>query len=480
MRHTPLHELGAPGPIRTGGRLRLAEETWQLTSARAAVPLALPDRDPARAELEPGVLARVTGRWDGAQLHPETVELTSRRPAEPTGLCTPDEALAQAALARQRMRRRVRAYFEQRDFVEVQTPALVPEPGTDVHLEAFKAWFVPEGAQAPQHTHDLSKVEGALPAYLQTSPEFAMKRLLAQGLERIWQITRAWRNGEVTDRHAPEFGILEFYRAWEDVEVIMGDVEALCRRVLQGQALLRTPEDDRARVIELGERFERVTMRELVEEACGFDILEALHYADLIEQVRSRGLLPEPELQAPTPAPGELSVSRQTQKMYGLDITQPLPQMTGQRERWDELFFELQITHLDPLLERMGPVFVTQWPAPLAVLAERDPDDERVARRFELFVGGVELANGFQELRDPAEQRLRFEEDLRRRSLHDHPTYPMPRRLLAALDEGMPPSAGVAVGLDRLLMLACGAATLHEVCPLALWRDPDTATIQWG
>ena len=148
--------------------------------------------------------------------------------------------------------------------------------------------------------------------------------------------------------------------------------------------------------------------------------------------------------------------------------------------RWAELFFELQVTHLDPLLEKMGAVFVTEWPTPLAVLARKSARDPRVAERFELYIGGLELANGFGELCDAQEQRRRFEEDLRQRHALGRPGYPMPTRLLDALERGMPPSAGVAMGVDRLLMLATGAGTITEVTPFSLRRDHETGEIGWG
>lgn len=150
-----------------------------------------------------------------------------------------------------------------------------------------------------------------------------------------------------------------------------------------------------------------------------------------------------------------------------------------QHRQWDELFFELQVTYIDPFLADRGAVFVTDWPTPLAVLARKKPADERVAERFELYVGGVELANGFGELTDPVEQRERFEHDLQVRRERGLPEVPMPERFLEALERGLPASSGVAVGVDRFLMLACGAADIREVVPFAMRRDQETGRIDW-
>ncbi|MEM1350361.1 MAG: amino acid--tRNA ligase-related protein, partial [Myxococcota bacterium] len=272
------------------------------------------------------------------------------------------------------------------------------------------------------------------------------------GFEHIWQLGPAWRDGEVTDRHLPEFTILEWYRAWEGVEAIMEDVEHLTRLVLGGTAKVRNRNTTEENLdIDLGEPFLRRTMQQLYNEACGFDILEALTYESLLHACRAHALL---------------DLDRSTGAPHGM-------------QRWDALFFELHITYVEPLIASLGTVFVTEWPTPLAVLARRDERDPRVAKRFELYVGGVELANGFEELTDPIEQRTRFEEDLTCRAALEQPPLPMPESFLATLERGLPPSAGVAMGFDRMVMLALGAATIQEVAPLSTRRDPVRGGITW-
>lgn len=346
-------------------------------------------------------------------------------------------ALAEALRLRDRANKTIRAFFDERGFLEVETPNWVEAPGTDVHLDPVRATFEEQysGHSAGQ----------CLAGYLHTSPEFAMKRLIVEGLERIFQMCKVWRNGEITEQHNPEFTILEWYRAGEPVEAIIEDVEALSAALLGEQVCVD------GRTIELHRPFERMTMQQVVEEACGFDLLAALDFDALLDACTTHELL----------SAGSLERARRDR-------------------RWDELFFELQITHIDPFLAERGAVFVTEWPAPLAVLARKKPGDARVAQRFELYVGGVELANGFQELTDAAEQRRRFEEDLAARRQRGLPAMPMPERFLRALERGLPDCSGVAVGVDRMLMLAAGVDDIREILPFAMRRRADSGAIVWG
>jgi elongation factor P--(R)-beta-lysine ligase len=454
--HTPLHQLAQPALIQTGGRILEREGALWIVNAHAALPAHWPSSTPAG--LKQGALVRVEARWDGAALHVSRIlDVRSGRALAPS----PSPSPAQAMEARARLYAQLGEFFAARGFMEVMTPAWVAEPGTDIYLNPFAATFSPEGAPRGDHRHD---IEG----WLHTSPEFAMKRLLVEGFERIWQRCPAWRNGEVSARHAPEFTIVEWYRAWESIEAIMDDVEALVRLATGGVARLAT--GGSIREIDLRSPFKRLTMQQLVARSCaGLDLLAALDYESLRAACQRHGLLPHRVNQPSAPRP-------QTGQLYALRSTdQPI----GEDPRWAELFFELQVTHIDPALEHMGAVFITDWPAPLAVLAARDPKDPRVAKRFELYVGGLELTNGFEELTDAREQRARFAEDLRARAQEDMAPLPMPERFLAALEQGMPPSAGVALGLDRLLMLAIGAPTLQHVCPQALRRDA-AGDIDWG
>lgn len=317
--------------------------------------------------------------------------------------------------ARDAALRATRAFFHGEGFTEVTTPTLVAEPGTDVHLDPFVARFTGMGAEHPPQT-----------LYLHTSPEFAMKALLAEGLERIVQVATVYRNGEWTGQHNPEFTMVEWYRAFADYRPIMDDVEHVVRAVTEavtgGTALTR-----RGHSIDVSAPFERVTFRAAFLDACGLDVL-VLSTADALrDAARDVGL--------PPLVPGGT---------------------------WEDLVHELLITHVEPRLGHTRPTFLIDYPRQLAVLSRAKDADPRVAERFELYIHGVELCNGFTELNDPDEQRARFQDDQHTRTRLGLPHMPLPSGLLAALEAGMPPSGGVALGFDRLLMLALGADDLDN------------------
>lgn len=409
-----LHQLPEGGEIRTAGRVAKTSRGWEIFNLYCRYQLDVSSSrgaDGANAGPVEGALVRVVGRRRGKVLVVDDLEVVSV-----VGAAMKDVArgsgLQRAELARRlglraKVRRQVRAFFEERGFLEVETEALTGGPGTDPHLEPLAVAL---------HRFDGSVMEGA---YLHTSPELKMKELLALGAGRIYQWGRVWRDGELTERHRPEFTMLEWYRPWEEMEAIVQDVEALVGEVLVDSARpLRGP-------------IERITMQEAVQEACGFDLLAHLEEETLREEMLERGMISERGAKA--------------------------------ARGWDELFFSLTVSHLDPFLARFGAVFLTHWPAPLAVLAKRDAEDDRVAERFELYVDGVELANGFGELTDPREQRRRFEEDNDQRRRLGGEEIALNEGFLDALEYGMPPSAGVALGVDRLLMIAAGVEEIAAV-----------------
>ena len=443
--HTPLDALRAPGLIRTAGRLMPdGRGRWWLTNAHASARLVwcVSSGAPA-ADLVDGALVRVEGVWTGAQIEQTRIVWAQPPRREVPHGDSPGAAARAWAAARAAIRR----HLDQRGFTEVHTPCWIAEPGTDLYLSPVQATFEPDGMASP------AAGRHRLDGWLHTSPELQMKALLSRGMERIYQIGPVWRNGEVSPQHLPEFTLLEWYRAWAALDEVIADTEHLVRAVCGDQARVGVVgPGESPRVVDLRGEFVHLTMRELVHEACGFDLLDALDYRALQDTCRARNLL-SPRRTA------------RTDELYRAPTTGPEAEaaQAALDTRWEELFFELQVTHLDPLLARLGPVVVTRWPTQLAVLAQRAPDDPRVAERFELYVGGVELANGFQELTDPVEQRARFADDQRRRAALGKPPLPMPERFLAALERGMPPSAGVALGLDRLVLLATGAPSIHHI-----------------
>ena len=308
-------------------------------------------------------------------------------------------------VARARALAALRELFAARDFVEVETPLLVPSPGLEVHLTALPA----------------------ADAWLITSPEYQMKRLLAGGLERIYQVCRCFRAEEEGVHHQREFTMLEWYRAWADLDAIIDDTEALVAhvaRAVRGAAVVHVG----GRAIDVTPPWPRITVREAMRRYAGVEVDGDVPSGELAARVQAAGI-----------------------------------ELHGARA-WDDVFFTAFLERVEPALAAMDrPVLVTEWPTPLGALARRKPGDPAVCERFEAYIGGVELANAFGELTDPVEQRARFEGDLAARRERGRPLYPIDEKLIAALDEGVPPCAGIALGVDRLIMLALGARSIGDV-----------------
>lgn len=307
----------------------------------------------------------------------------------------------------------VRAFLAARGVLEVETPVLAAATIPEVHLASLATRW--RGPGAPE--------QGAV-LYLQTSPEVHMKRLLAAGSGPIFQLARAFRDGESGRRHNPEFTLLEWYRPGFDHHALMDEVEALLAATL-GAGILRAPA-------------ERLTYGELFSRHAGLDPHRAAA-ADLDAALAAAGVA-APALD-PEDRDGRL---------------------------------QLLLGHLiEPRLPAGRVTFVYDFPSSQAALARVRPGADGappVAERFEVYVGPVELANGFHELADAAEQRRRFEADLAARRRLGLPTPPLDERFLAALAAGLPPCAGVALGFDRLVMLAAGAGALAEVIAFPIDR----------
>lgn len=313
-------------------------------------------------------------------------------------------ASLEALRARARLLEDVRSFFRERGVLEVETPVLGNATGTDPHLAPLRVWHGAGGG-------------GTL--YLQTSPELAMKRLLAAHGVPIYQVTRAFRDDERGSLHNPEFSLLEWYRPGWDHQALMGEVEALFERVV-GTAGAR-----------------RLTYREAFRSAVGLDPFDCAAGA-LCERAARHGLA------TASGADGE----------------------AGTEACLDFLFAVV----VQPWLSAVPLAFVYDYPAFQASLARVRPGDPPVAERFEAFLGGVEVANGYHELTDADEQTRRFEADLARRRAAGLPEVPVDGRLLAALRAGLPPCAGVACGLDRMLLAARGGGRIDEVLAFPLER----------
>ncbi|AKJ06343.1 lysyl-tRNA synthetase class 2 [Archangium gephyra] len=318
----------------------------------------------------------------------------------------PNPVQWRSAAGRQALYGALRRFFTQLGYLEVDTPLLIPTPGMEPHITAFEAPFVPETDVGQRRT-----------LYLHTSPEYAMKRLLADGAGPLFQICKVFRNGEVSKTHNPEFTMLEFYRPRADYHAIMADLEgalAEADQAVGGDGFFRrTP-------------YERLSVRDAVLRETGVDL---------------RACADGPSLKRAAEAAGV---------------------RTGDATSFDDVFFHLFLQKVEGKLGWERPTYLTEYPASMASLARLKPEDPTVAERTELYARGLELANGFSELTDAVEQRARLVEEQEFRRNAGRAVYPLDERFLDAVGR-MPPSAGIAVGLDRILMLLLGVESISDV-----------------
>jgi lysyl-tRNA synthetase class 2 len=324
--------------------------------------------------------------------------------AESTSMDWQPTAKIDTLRTRARVLQSIRAFFSMRDVLEVDTPVLSRAAATDVNLESFATVY--RGPGAPQ---------GQV-YYAHTSPEFPMKRLLASGSGPIYQICKVFRQGESGASHNPEFTMLEWYRPHYDLSAFFDELEEFVTTVLGEHVRLEVAE--------------RLTYAEAFKRFARIDNVHEASVADLRRRVRELAL---PEVRG-----------------LGDD----------DRDGWLDFIMS---TVVQSQLGHAGPSIVFDYPASQAALARINPGPPAVAERFEVFVKGVEIANGFHELTDADEQRRRFEQDRARRAALKRRDVPIDENLLAALAEGMPDCTGVAVGVDRLVMLATGARRIEEV-----------------
>lgn len=337
---------------------------------------------------------------------------------------TLDPERMRALRVRRQIEQGIREFFDSRDFLETRTPLLVPCPGMEPHIRTYQ-------------TKD--------GAYLPTSPEFAMKRLLVGGLERIYQLSTAFRDEPKSRTHHPEFQMLEFYRAYSGFESIMSDVEELL--AFLAQKVLGRAQGDEAltfqnQKIDLKTPWPRLRVPDLFWEHA---------------QVR---LFPEPSV-------GEL---REHCKRLNIAFRA--------EDLWDDLYFLLWLNAVEPRLPSDRPVIVYHYPPSQAALSvvETLSDGSKWARRFEVYLGGIELGNAFEELTDAREQRARFEKDMDLREQMygaSFPKTPLDEEFLHALEEGMPPSSGIAMGVDRLVMLFADQPDLSKTIWLESYQPAE-------
>lgn len=311
-----------------------------------------------------------------------------------------DPRRLKAIAIRTQVEQGIRDYFLEQGFRETRTPLLVPCPGMEPHIRPYE---LKQGG------------------YLPTSPEFAMKRLLVGGLEKIFQLCPSFRHEPLSSTHHPEFTMLEWYRAYAGYEDIMRDVEEMFSLIairIHGRPVLKFQGKD----ISVATPWPRLKIRDLFQDQVGVDLVKCSDVPSLQKECRRLGLAFDPA------------------------------------DTWDDLYFRIWLNLIEPKLPEDQAVFVLRYPPSQAALSvtDQDPDGSTWAKRFEAYAGGLELGNAFEELTDPVEQRKRFVEDMELRERiygPDFPKNPLDEEFLEALTEGMPPSGGIAMGVDRMVML---------------------------
>lgn len=321
---------------------------------------------------------------------------------------------------RQKVLGAVRRFFADEGFAEVETPALQVSPGLEPHLAAFRTEL-----EAPDRARRRT-------LYLHTSPEFTMKKLLVAGEPRLYQLCKVYRNAERAATHHPEFSMIEWYRARASYRDIMEDCIGLLRAALRAAGRPRFSwrglESD-----PLAE-WDRVSVAQAFMRHASIDVHACV---------------------GPDPQRPDATLLAAAARELGLRPTES--------DSWDDIFFRIFLDRIEPKLGHPAPTILYDYPISMAALSRPKPDDPRLAERFEIYVCGLELANAFGELTDAAMQRARFEADMDLKEKLYGLRYPIDEDFLAALEHGMPESAGIALGFDRLVMLAAGVSRIEDI-----------------
>lgn len=312
----------------------------------------------------------------------------------------------------------IRDFFVREGFLEVETPSVVKFPGMEPNLNPARVNFSLAGEEET--------------AYLVTSPEYAMKKLLAAGFTKIFQICKSFRGGDQTDKlHNFEFTMIEWYRAGADYGDIMSDVERLISGIakdLRGKSnnKEKLEFEYQGRKIDLAPPWERLSVREAFQRYTGLELDALLDR----ERIRDAAL------------------------KIGYNV--------NEGDSFDDIFFKIFLSKIEPELGRGKPTILYDWPARMAALSRLKPGDERYAERFEVYIAGLELGNAFSELVDPAEQRKRLTEEQEERARAGKEFYGIDDGFINAL-KNVPPSGGIAMGVDRIVMFFADAPDIKEV-----------------
>jgi lysyl-tRNA synthetase class 2 len=353
-------------------------------------------------------------------------------------------------LCRARALAATRAYFAGQGFIEAEPAALQVSPGNETHLHGFKTEMLTAGGERQT-------------LYLHTSPEFAMKKLLAAGESNIFALSRVFRNRERGALHSPEFTMLEWYRVGEPPTALEADCGELIRLAAEAAGTKRFA--FRGREADPFAEPERLPVREAFLRHCGIDIFDTLPaIAAEVADLGRRGQ--RPRLQG---CAGEGDSARFAAQARAVGLR------TAPDDSWSDVFSRLLSERVEPNLGLGRAAILCDYPASEAALAKLSSGDPRVAERFELYACGVELANAFGELTDADEQRRRFAEDMALKAKIYGESYPIDEDFLKALNS-MPEASGAALGFDRLVMLACGAERIDDV----QWTPVFDPEGRWG
>lgn len=326
-----------------------------------------------------------------------------------------------AKIARLKQRRAIisaiRSFFDGLDYLEVETPILQTSPCMDTHIHAFQTQYKDVSLQSKQKL------------YLHTSPEFGMKKLLSAGLDRIYQICHVFRNADDTKLHSPEFTMIEWYNTDHRYEDLMDETIALIQHTAQAVGVDAYKWQGRS--VDVAAPWQKISVKECFALYAALDLDIYLDDRDgFAAAIAAKGL------------------------------------HVADDDGWDDLFHRVMLEYVEPHLGMDQPVILYDYPKRLAALAQVKQSDPRYAERFEVYIAGVELANGFGELTDAKEQRRRFISEMDAKQSIYGERYPVDEHLIAALEQGLPACSGIALGIDRLVMLITGAAHINDV----LWH----------
>lgn len=314
---------------------------------------------------------------------------------------------------RERVLKAVRAFFDEKRFHEVETPLLIPHPAAESYLDVFRTTL-------------LDRNRTATPAYLSTSPELSLKKLIVAGIGDCYSITKSFRNTETDSAtHSPEFSLLEWYRVGKRYEAIMDDCEVLIRHV-QATVNNTTNLVYQGKAYDVKKKWERISVKTAFQTYAGVNLEEFF----------------------------DLGQAKKIAKKKGYAV---YPDTT-----WELLFNQIFLNEVEPHLGGTGPTILYAFPSPMAALAKKDDADPRYAKRFEVYIGGLELGDCYEELTDWNEQKKRFDAELRKVKHLGKTLYEYDREFIDALKAGMPATSGIAVGLDRLIMLIGNMTDIAE------------------